>query len=284
MLYIKGWKNFLQKIFKNVFFCFQKTFFALPKNPFPFFLAIQTLNLMISMIRWIHFGGWFRLVCFNLIIASFCAGLWWSKFSTNYVGGIYHNLLEEFIRFGFVLFILSEIMFFFGFFWRFFHSCWTPTFYIGAVWPPFEFISIIEDAFSLSKTVILLSSAATVTVAHKALLKESYFFVDKYLVLTCILGLIFLFLQRKEYVSSIFSINSMVFSTTFFLLTGFHGLHVTIGFIFLVITFFRLTQHYFSSQYHQGFTFAIWYWHFVDVVWLGLYGCVYHYRHLLYNI
>lgn len=220
----------------------------------------------------------------NILLLCVCMGLWWSHLSHKYVSGIYTKMVEEFFRFGFILFIVSEVMFFFGFFWRFFHSCWAPTFYIGMMWPPFEFIKFIDDAFRLCNTVILLSSAATVTVAHKTLLTENFWFAEKFLLLTCVLGGIFLFLQRKEYISSSFRINSMIFATTFFLLTGFHGLHVTIGLIFLVITFIRFLRGFFSSQFHQGLTFAIWYWHFVDVVWLGLYGCIYHYSHMLYKI
>lgn len=132
--------------------------------------------------------------------------------------------------------------------------------------------------------MILLSSACRITVSHKSLLKENGRFSKIFLVITCILGIIFLFLQRKEYVSSTIRINSMVYATTFFLLTGFHGLHVTVGLFFLLVCYFRFTKYSFSSQYHQGFEFAIWYWHFVDVVWLGLYACVYHYRMLLYNL
>ena len=237
--------------------------------------------MFLSIIGYFHFKFHFNRIFIKLVLVIIRLVLWWNCLILKYKGGIYTSLYEKFFRTAFILFLVSEVMFFFGFFWSFFHSCWAPTLFIGSCWPPIGFSNIVEDAYSLCKTVILLSSACTVTWAHKRLISEDYRAAFYGLLTTCILGFRFLFLQRKEYISSLLRINSTVFSTTFFLLTGFHGFHVTLGFLFLVVCLFRIKTFSFRRKFHQGLEFAIWYWHFVDVVWLGLYISVYHYGRLL---
>jgi heme/copper-type cytochrome/quinol oxidase subunit 3 len=250
-------------------------------NPFPFLTSKRVLNLLLSFVGYFHFNFREKFCFFKVFLVIISLTLWWVSLIKNYKGGLYTSLYEKFFRNAFILFILSEVMFFFGFFWRFFHSCWVPTLYIGCCWPSVGFSNIVEDAYRLCKTIILLSSACSVTWAHNRLISENFNKAFIGLIITCILGFLFLFLQSKEYIASIVRINSTIFSTTFFLLTGFHGFHVTLGFIFLTICLFRMKNFSFRRTFHQGIEFAIWYWHFVDVVWLGLYVSVYHYGRLL---
>lgn len=265
-------------MFRKLFPSFKKRFFPLPPNPFPFFLSIRLIKLFLGGIGVLHFSFSFSSCCWKLTLIFLICFFWWNSLSSNYLGGVYSFNFERFFRAGFMLFIISEVMFFFGFFWSFFHSCFNPTLFIGSSWPPSLFSRITEDAFRLSNTIILLSSACSITVAHNALIARNLSIFSRFLVLSCLLGFVFVFLQRHEYISSPLRVKSTVYSTTFFLLTGFHGLHVSIGLIFLICNYFRFSQYGYRRKTHQGLEFAIWYWHFVDVVWLFLYICVYHYR------
>lgn len=149
------------------------------------------------------------------------------------------------LRFGMLLFIVSEIMFFFGFFWAYFHSSLIPSIYLGSYWPPIGLQSIDFFGLPLTNTVLLLASGLTLTLAHMALISKT--FKDIYLFeialgMTLDFGLIFLICQGIEYVYGLsFRINENIYSTIFFLITGFHGLHVTIGTVFLLFCYIRGT-------------------------------------------
>jgi heme/copper-type cytochrome/quinol oxidase subunit 3 len=145
------------------------------------------------------------------------------------------------------------------------------------VWPPFGYKRILVDPFRipLLKTIILLSSGVTVTWCHHSVLGGKYQDAVLRLRVTCLLGRLFLCMQIMEYRLRYFSINSMVYGTVFFLLTGFHGMHVIVGTIFLMVCLFRLIIYDLKAFRHVGFERAAWYWHFVDVVWLFLFFFVY---------
>lgn len=155
--------------------------------------------------------------------------------------------------------------------------CWSPSEELGKIWPPYIFNKIIIDPYSvpLLNTILLLSSGVTITAAHFYILRKNFKLIIFYLGLTIILGLFFIFLQLEEYAQSFISFNSSVYGSAFFILTGFHGLHVTIGIIALRVVFLRLVKISFSQFDHLGFERAAWYWHFVDVVWLFLFIFVY---------
>jgi heme/copper-type cytochrome/quinol oxidase subunit 3 len=198
--------------------------------------------------------------------------------------------VQKGLRLGFILFIISEIMFFFSFFWAFFHSSVSPSIWIGAVWPPIGIQTINPWALPLLNTIILLSSGITVTWAHKAILCPGYIVnipegeiirqnyrkvVIMGLVSTILLGLFFTNIQLFEYKHANFSINDGIYGSVFYLLTGFHGFHVLIGTIFLFICLLRHIAYHFTSDHHLGLEMAIWYWHFVDIVWIFLFIFVY---------
>jgi len=176
------------------------------------------------------------------------------------------------LRYGMILFIASEVMFFVAFFWAFFSSAFYP---VGGVWPP-EGISVIP-AFDLPlmMTLILLLSGCTVTWAHHELLEGNIKEATKAMGLSVGLGFFFLCFQAYEYVYSPFGFTDGIYASTFYLATGFHGFHVLVGTIFLAVCWFRTAKGHFDAKNHFGFEAAAWYWHFVDVVWLFLFIAVY---------
>jgi len=176
-----------------------------------------------------------------------------------------------------VLFIVSEIFFFLSFFWAFFHSSLAPAIQIGSLWPPMGIKSIVFNAFDVPflNTAILLTSGASITWAHYAIAaKERESSIHGFLA-TIILAIIFTILQLREYSEAQFSFGDGIYGSVFFIATGFHGIHVLIGTIFIIICFFRFLLNHFTKKHHDGFVFASWYWHFVDVVWLFLFFVIY---------
>jgi len=161
------------------------------------------------------------------------------------------------------------------FFGLFFHSALSPVPEIGSVWPPAGIETIDAWSVPLLNTIILLTSGATVTWAHHAIVFGDRENSIKSLLITILLAIFFTLLQAFEYIEASFTISDSVYGSTFFLATGFHGLHVIIGTIFLAISTLRLINHHFTKQHHFGFEAAAWYWHFVDVVWLFLFVTIY---------
>lgn len=174
-----------------------------------------------------------------------------------------------------MLFITSEIFFFLSFFWAFFHTSLSPDIFIGQKWPCKGIVAFDPIAIPLINTLILLRSGVSLTASHHFLITGEKTKGFNYLLFTIILGVYFTALQYVEYKEATFSIADSVYGSTFFIATGFHGIHVIIGTIFLNVCLFRIIKNHFSSYHHFGFEAAAWYWHFVDVVWLFLYICIY---------
>ena len=188
----------------------------------------------------------------------------------------FHTLpVSSGLRWGIILFITSEVLFFFAFFWAFFHSRLAPTPELGCVWPPHGITALNPFSVPLLNTAVLLASGVTVTWAHHGLIEGKFTTSIQGLFLTALLGVYFTFLQAGEYFDTSFSIADRAYGRTFFVATGFHGLHVLIGSTFLTICLIRIWRHHFSERHHFGFEAASWYWHFVDVVWIFLYICIY---------
>lgn len=179
------------------------------------------------------------------------------------------------LRYGMILFIVSEVMFFLAFFWAFFHSSLSPTIDIGAVWPPKGVAVLNPWEVPFLNTVILLSSGAAVTWAHHAILAGYRQQAIYSLIVTILLATVFTGFQVLEYLEAPFTISDSVYGSCFFLATGFHGFHVFVGTVFLAVCLGRLANFHFSKAHHFGFEAAAWYWHFVDVVWLFLFVAIY---------
>ncbi len=201
---------------------------------------------------------------------------WWKDVVKEAVVEKAHSPITKIgFRYGMALFISSEIMFFVAFFWAFFDGSLYPKEAIGYVWPP-KTIHAIE-AFDLPflMTMILLLSGCTVTWAHHAILEGKRQEASKALLITIILGALFTFFQGFEYYHATFHFKENIYSSAFYMATGFHGFHVLVGTIFLIVSYFRNEKGHFTPESHFGFEAAAWYWHFVDIVWLFLFTAVY---------
>jgi cytochrome c oxidase subunit 3 len=213
---------------------------------------------------------------FGILMIIYSMFVWWRDIIREATFEGHHTQVVQLgLRYGMILFIVSEIMFFFAFFWAFFHSSLAPTVEIGAVWPPkgIEVLNPWEVPFL--NTVILLTSGAAVTWAHHAILAGERQQAINSLIVTIVLAVLFTGFQAAEYVEAPFTIADSVYGSTFFIATGFHGFHVFVGTVFLSVCLIRQIQNHFTRKHHFGFEAAAWYWHFVDVVWLFLFVAIY---------
>lgn len=211
----------------------------------------------------------------GLIISSMI--VWWRDVIREATFEGQHTLeVQRGLKEGMILFIVSEAMLFFAFFWAYFHSSLSPSVELGAIWPPTGIEVLNPWHVPLLNTAILLSSGATVTWAHHALIaRRSRAETIQGLGLTIFLGLIFTGLQGMEYYEASFTIADSVYGATFYSTTGLHGIHVIIGTLFLTVCFFRLLNYHYTTNHHLGLEAAILYWHFVDYVWLLVFICYY---------
>jgi len=210
-----------------------------------------------------------------IILVTMCG--WWRDVVREANNGVDHTVtVRHGLRVGMVLFIVSEVMFFFAFFWAFFDRT-VPMISRTAfdVWPPEGIVPLHTWGLPFINTLILLTSGATLTYAHHALLKGDRKKTIIGLVLTVALGVIFTSTQAYEYVYATFGFKDGIYSSTFYLATGFHGFHVIVGTIFLAVCLYRVKNGDFTAEHHVGFEAAAWYWHFVDVVWLFLFTAIY---------
>jgi cytochrome c oxidase subunit 3 len=199
--------------------------------------------------------------------------VWWRDVIIEAVYQGYHTPVVQIgLRYGMALFIASEVMFFAAFFWAFFSSSLFP---VGGVWPPKGIHPFNPWEVPFLNTLILLTSGTTVTWAHHALLENDRKGLIQGLGITVLLGIAFTSLQAYEYSHAAFGFKDGIYPSTFFMATGFHGAHVIIGTTFLAVNFFRAIAGQFTPRQHFGFEAAAWYWHFVDVVWLFLFVCIY---------
>lgn len=213
---------------------------------------------------------------FGLVLVVLLMIIWWRDVIREATFEGHHTLVvQKGLRYGMLLFIVSEIMFFFAFFWAFFHSSLAPTIEIGSIWPPEGIHPFNPKEIPLLNTIILLTSGATVTWAHHSILLGKKFEAVYGLIATVLLAILFTALQAFEYSEAAFNISDGIYGSTFFMATGFHGFHVIIGTLFLTVCLFRLINNHFTILHHFGFEAAAWYWHFVDVVWLFLFVSIY---------
>ena len=230
-----------------------------------------------------YVGGKF-LLGFGVFAVIYCAYSWWGDIIAEGRAGHHHTEpVRSGLRIGMSLFILSEVMFFFAFFFSIFVSMFFPAGILEGVWvvasgtwPPAGIKTLDPWDIPFVNTLILLLSGTTVTWAHHAIEHNDQKNSVTALGLTILLGLTFTSLQAYEYHHAAFGLTDGVYAANFYLATGFHGLHVIVGTIFLTVCYFRAKKgHFIRGNGHLGFEFAAWYWHFVDVVWLFLFVFVY---------
>jgi cytochrome c oxidase subunit 3 len=264
----------------------QHDYHLVDPSPWPVIGSVSAFVLAIGAIAWMHnmFTG------APLVFAAGALGVlytmfgWWRDVILEAEHGGYHTrVVQLHHRYGMLLFIASEVMFFVAWFWAYFNVALFPdaakdfarTAFIGGVWPPKGIETFDPWHLPLLNTLILLTSGTTVTWAHHALLEGDRDGLKKGLWLTVLLGLTFTAVQAYEYSHAAFDFKGNIYGATFFMATGFHGAHVIIGSIFLIVCLARAYAGHFTPKQHLGFEFAAWYWHFVDVVWIFLFACIY---------
>ena len=253
----------------------RQPFHLVEPSPWPITSAIGAFLLTTGLVSWFHGHGTFCLLLATIVIILSIFQWWRDVVREATFIGHHTSYVAKGLRYGILLFILSEVCFFSAFFWAFFHRRLLPTIEIGCAWPPAGITPLNPFSVPLLNTAVLLASGVTVTWAHHSIIEGNRTRTLQALTLTVILGAYFTILQLGEYISASFTIADRVFGSIFFVATGFHGAHVLIGTTFLIICLLRAIIHHFSIGHHFGFEAAAWYWHFVDVVWICLYLCIY---------
>ncbi len=257
-------------------------------SPWPFVGAMVAGILAMGSVLYMHdvsFGDFhvgLKGALLGLLGVLAVMFFWWKDIIHEAVVEKAHSPVAKIgLRYGMALFISSEVMFFVAFFWAYFNASFFPTEATGGHWPPAGVHPFNPFDVPFIMTLILLLSGTTVTWAHHALLEGNTKSALQGLGATILLGLVFSCFQAYEYSHAVFGWNDGVmegrdiYASTFFMATGFHGIHVIIGTIFLIVCFFRTLKGHFTPTSHFGFEAAAWYWHFVDVVWLFLFTAVY---------
>ncbi|WP_419816756.1 cytochrome c oxidase subunit 3 [Glacieibacterium sp.] len=253
-------------------------FHIVDPSPWPLFGSFSALAMAAGAIGWMHkvaWGPWVFAIGTLAVLFTFYS--WWANVIHEANTGDHTPVVQLHHRYGMILFIASEVMFFVAWFWAYFSASLYPSTAeaIGGVWPP-KGVEVLDPfAFPLLNTMILLLSGTTVTWAHHALIHGDRKGLKQGLWLTIGLGLLFSAVQAFEYHHAEFGFAGSIYGATFFMATGFHGFHVIIGTIFLIVCLARTYKGDFTPRQHFGFEAAAWYWHFVDVVWLFLFVTIY---------
>lgn len=250
-------------------------FHLVDESPWPLIAAIGAFSLTTGFVG-IFSGEGILIVLLSVIALLMTSFQWWRDVSREGVHiGFHTGVVELGLRWGIILFIVSEVFFFLSFFWCYFHISLSPRIDVGRSWRPAGIEVLDPFMIPLLNTLVLVRSGVTVTWAHHRLIENNYNETYAGLIVTCLLGFIFTLLQGIEYLETRFTIADRVYGSVFFIATGFHGVHVIVGTLFLIVTTLRLTKGHLSANHHFGFEASAWYWHFVDVVWLFLYVFIY---------
>jgi cytochrome c oxidase subunit 3 len=254
----------------------------LDPDPWPIIGAFSALALTGGAVLWFHDNPYGPFVTLGGLLAVLVTmASWWSNTIREAHEGHHTPIVQLHLRYGMILFIASEVMFFLAWFWAFFDASLFPSQAeaVGGVWPP-EGTQVLDPwGFPLLNTMILLCSGTTVTWAHHSLIHGDREGLKLGLLLTVLLGILFTSIQAYEYAQAPFAFSlangGTIYGSTFFMATGFHGFHVIVGTIFLIVCLIRAHRGDFTPRQHFGFEAAAWYWHFVDVVWLFLFVSIY---------
>jgi len=259
----------------------------LPPDPWPIIGAFSSLIMAAGAVMWMHkaqFGGLVFFAGLGAVVYTMYA--WWANVIREANAGDHTPVVSLHLRYGMILFIASEVMFFVGWFWAWFDFSLFPVAMsvtdgavtlgeTAATWPP-KGIEVIDPFhFPLLNTLILLCSGTTVTWAHHELIHGNRDGLKKGLWATVLLGILFTSIQAYEYLHAPFAFAGTNYGAAFYMATGFHGFHVLVGTIFLAVCLKRTYNGDFTPRQHFGFEAAAWYWHFVDVVWLFLFVAIY---------
>jgi len=268
----------------------QHDYHLVDPSPWPIVGSVSAFVMAFGAIAWMH--HMFEAAPFvfgaGVIGVLFTMAMWWADVIKEAQHQGYHTRVVQLgHRYGMILFIVSEVMFFVAWFWAYFDAALFPSDPVqatrdalfGGAWPPKGIVTFDPWHLPLLNTLILLTSGTTVTWAHHALLENDRKGLKYGLILTILLGITFTLVQAYEYSHAAFSFAGHIYGATFFMATGFHGFHVIVGTAFLIVCLVRAYAGHFTPKQHLGFEFAAWYWHFVDVVWLFLFLCIYVWGH-----
>ena len=252
-------------------------------SPWPFVGSVSAFVMAVGAILWFHEIAPVWVMLIGLVGVLYTMYAWWSDVIAEGKSGDHTPVVMMHHRYGMILFIASEVMFFVAWFWAYFdgffnqeaHEQYARIAAMGTTWPPTGVELFNPWHLPLFNTLILLTSCTTVTWAHHALLHKDRRGLVWGLAITVLLGLLFTACQALEYSEAGFQYTGNLYGATFFMATGFHGFHVIIGTIFLAVNLIRAMRDSFTPEHHLGFEFAAWYWHFVDVVWLFLFSAIY---------
>jgi len=245
----------------------------------PFLGAVSGFTMLFGTVLWMQGITWI-MAAIGFVGVLYVMFAWWSEVVKESHVGDHTPVVRLGLRYGFIMFIMSEVMFFSAWFWAFFKSAMYPmgpeSPLVDGVWPPAGIETFDPWHLPLINTLILLCSGAAATWAHHAIAHENNRKdMATGLVVAVLLGILFTVFQAYEYSHAAFSFSGNIYGATFFMATGFHGFHVIVGTIFLFVCYMRLRAGHFTPERHVGFEAAAWYWHFVDVVWLFLFAAVY---------
>uniref|UniRef100_UPI003D567CBC cytochrome c oxidase subunit III n=1 Tax=Geniotrigona thoracica TaxID=395500 RepID=UPI003D567CBC len=246
-------------------------YFILKNSPWPIIVSFNLMNFLISIIIWINTKNLFivSLMFLNLCLTK----IMWNRdiIRESTFMGNHTFTIKNMIKFSMIMFIVSELFFFISFFWTFFHSSISPSIEINMIWPP-KMIKVFNYfEIPLLNTFTLITSGFLVTLSHLYMIKNMMNKSLLMLLFTIIMGFYFSIIQLIEYNNSFFCFNDSIYGSIFFLSTGFHGIHVLIGTLMLLISLIRMKMMHFSIIHSINYELSLWYWHFVDMIWLFLY-------------
>ncbi|MEP3346913.1 MAG: cytochrome c oxidase subunit 3 [Litoreibacter sp.] len=262
----------------------------LPPSINPFLGSFAAFIMLVGAVAWMAgpipvlfetielSGPWLFLIGFAAVLYVMFS--WWAEMVEEGQQGDHTPVVQIGLRYGFIFFIMSEVMFFVAWFWSFFKHAMYPmgplSPAIDGQWPPAGIETFDPWHLPLINTLILLCSGAAATWAHHALAHEdNRKDLKQGLIIAILLGALFTVFQVYEYSHAAFGFSGNIYGANFFMATGFHGFHVLVGTIFLLVCLLRAQRGHFTKDHHVGFEAAAWYWHFVDVVWLFLFAAVY---------
>ncbi len=244
-------------------------------SPWPLTIGAFTLGIAGGTASWLH-GHRIDLILWRTLGLTLSAKMWWRDMVIEGTyQGFHTKKVTSAFYWGIGLLILSEVFFFFRFFWAFLHRALAPTPEIGCQWPPEGITPVNPITWPLFNSIILLTRGALANLAYLYLIIAQPKKATRAINGAILAGILFSGIQGYEYYHAPFTIADRVFGSAFYILTGFHGLHVLVGTIILQIQKVRLQNLHFSPKHHVGILTAIWYWHFVDLVWLILYALLY---------
>ena len=243
----------------------------------PLFGALSAFTMLGGMVLFMKdITPWIAVAGFTMVLYTMFG--WWSDVIEESHVGDHTPVVRIGLRYGVIMFIMSEIMFFVAWFWSFFkHALYPMEQGAGGIWPPVGIETFDPWHLPLINTLILLCSGCFATWAHHALVHENNNrkAIKQGLIGAVVLGALFTVFQAYEYSHAAFGFSGNIYGANFFMATGFHGFHVLVGTIFLLVCLGRVYRGHFTVEQHIGFEAAAWYWHFVDVVWLFLFAAVY---------